>query len=156
MALVWRQGTVGMMALWHACTSKLACSDSVAHRLSTVRAMALWVGAWLARREEHRCRRGRAIDDLGRGGSHSMAVPPYYGLPNGRAARCGSARAVELVAAWAGGLCFSRLRRYQAPNAAPSLNTQPGNPRSDLSSCTCAARATTPADGATAVCCRPT
>lgn len=45
----------------------------------------------------------------------------------------------------------SRLRRYQAPNAAPSLNIQPGNPRPGLSSCTCAARATTPADGATAI-----
>lgn len=45
----------------------------------------------------------------------------------------------------------ARLRRYQAPNAAPSLNTQPGNPRPGLSSCTCAARATTPADGATVV-----
>lgn len=59
--------------------------------------------------------------------------------------------AVELWANWRA--LHSRLRRYQAPNAAPSLNTQPGNPRPGLSSCTCAARATTPAGGATG---RPT
>ena len=50
----------------------------------------------------------------------------------------------------------TRLRRYQAPNALHSLNTQPGNPSSGLRSCTCAARATTPAHCATCIVLYPT
>ena len=109
------------------------------------------VGAWPARREEHCCTRGGGRSTMGQ-----WPVSPIniclriMELVNGRAARYGSARVVELVAAWVWWALLSRLRRFEAPNAAPSLERQARIPRSDTAAARCAARATTPADGATA------
>lgn len=71
-------------------------------------------------------------------------------LLNGRAARCGSARVVELVAAWAGGLCAQGCAVWQAPKRCTVASPPDKESPLGLSSCTFAARATTPADGATA------
>lgn len=69
-----------------------------------------------------------------------MAWQPVDGIWQQFGGRCGSSVEQMGEPAWA---LLTRLRRYQAPNAALSLTGKP--PHGPRTSCTCAARATTPA-----------
>lgn len=86
---------------------------------------------------------GLRIDDVLMAASQepdeSMAWPPYY-RPNGRAARCGSAREWSVLPHGRTGRGTLRSRLSPLPSAkrsAPSLNSQPGNPRSDPAAAPC-------------------
>jgi hypothetical protein len=112
------------MALWHACTSKLACSYSVVHRSPQC---ARYV---VHGEQDVRTTAARRAADRRWDGSQSVGWQSWHNLrimdrPNGRAARCGSARWSALphgrTGVGVGGLCFSRLRRYQVSSKRQTL-----------------------------------
>lgn len=70
------------------------------------------------------------------GSATNICLVRIMELLNGRAARCGSARVVELVAAWVGGLCSQGCAVWQAPKRCTVASPPDKESPLGLSSCT--------------------